>query len=461
MRYISTRGGVQPIGFAEAVMMGLATDGGLLLPEQVPVIEAATWRRWATLSFQELALEVMTPFVGDAVPAADLRALVTRSCLSFSHPEITPVVRVGSRYILELFHGPTLAFKDVALQFLGNLFSYLLARQGGRLNILGATSGDTGSAAIHGVRGKERIHIFMIHPHGRVSPVQERQMTTVLDANVHNLAVQGDFDDGQRIVKSLFNDLNFKNTYQLGAVNSINWARILAQIVYYVYAWGRVTGGDVDHAVTFSVPTGNFGDIFAGFMARRMGLPVRRLLLATNRNDILSRFMATGLYQTGQVLPTISPSMDIQVSSNFERYLYYLFQADTERVCACMESLSRTGQFQVSAAERALAAQEFPSVAATEAATLQQIRDTYACHQYLLDPHTAVGCHAAQAEEGSVVCLATAHPAKFAEAVCQATGREPDLPPTFVGLAELPTRCAVVPADADAVRRFIQETLNG
>ncbi|MBF0322846.1 MAG: threonine synthase, partial [Magnetococcales bacterium] len=362
MRYISTRGGVQPVDFAQAVMMGLATDGGLLLPERIPEIPIATWQRWATLSFQELALEVMAPFVGDAIPAADLRDLVQRSYATFTHPEITPVVQVGSRYILELFHGPTLAFKDVALQFLGNLFATLLARQGGRLNILGATSGDTGSAAIHGVRGKERIHIFILHPHGRVSPVQERQMTTVLDANVHNIAVQGDFDDGQRIVKALFNDLDFKNTYQLGAVNSINWARILAQVVYYVYAWGRVTEGDTGHAVTFSVPTGNFGDIFAGFVARRMGLPIHRLLLATNRNDILTRFVATGVYETGQVAPTVSPSMDIQVSSNFERYLYYLFDANAKRVRDCMEQLSRTGRFQVTADEQAAAAREFPAM---------------------------------------------------------------------------------------------------
>ncbi|MBF0137989.1 MAG: threonine synthase [Magnetococcales bacterium] len=459
MRYISTRGGVQPVGFAEAVMMGLATDGGLLLPERIPTIAAPTWRQWATLSFQDLAMEVMAPFVGEAIPAADLQNLITRSYATFSHPDITPVVTVGSRHVLELFHGPTLAFKDVALQFLGNLFAYLLARSGGRLNILGATSGDTGSAAIHGVRGKERIHIFIIHPHGRVSPIQERQMTTVLDANVHNIAVQGDFDDGQRIVKALFNDLEFKNAFQLGAVNSINWARILAQIVYYVYAWGRVSGGDTGRAVTFSVPTGNFGDIFAGYMARRMGLPIRRLILATNRNDILTRFMATGVYQTGQVMPTISPSMDIQVSSNFERYLYYLFAADTARVRTSMESLARTGRFQVTAAEQATAAREFPAMAASETATTQQIRDTFARYRYLLDPHTAVGFHAAQAEEGPVVCLATAHPAKFADAVAQAIGHPPELPAAFAGIMDLPTRCQVLPADADAVRRFMAETM--
>ncbi|WP_337954686.1 threonine synthase [Sedimenticola selenatireducens] len=274
MRYVSTRGGIEPVTFSQAVMMGLATDGGLLLPESFPQIDATTLQRWAELPFKALAVEVMYPYVGEDISRVELEKLVEESYASFSHPEVTPVVEVGDLRILELFHGPTAAFKDVALQFLGNLFELLLERSGGRLNILGATSGDTGSAAIYGVRGQERIDIFILHPKGRVSPIQERQITTVLDANVHNIAITGTFDDGQRIVKELFNDLAFKQEYTLGAVNSINWARILAQVVYYFYAWGRVSGGDVDQKVTFSVPTGNFGDIFAGYVAMRMGLPV-------------------------------------------------------------------------------------------------------------------------------------------------------------------------------------------
>ncbi|MDJ0805853.1 MAG: threonine synthase, partial [Gammaproteobacteria bacterium] len=328
MQYVSTRGGVEPVSFAQAVMMGLATDGGLLLPESFPQVDGEALQRWSSLPFAELAVEVMQPYVADDIGREDLQRLAHESYDSFDHPEVTPVVDAGAHKILELFHGPTAAFKDVALQFLGNLFEFLLERSGGHLNILGATSGDTGSAAIYGVRGKERIHIFILHPHNRVSPIQERQMTTVLDANVHNIAIQGNFDDGQRIVKELFNDLAFKHDYRLGAVNSINWARILAQVVYYFYAWGRITGGDTGRKLSFSVPTGNFGDIFAGYVALRMGLPVERLILATNRNDILTRFVATGIYQAGQVYHTSSPSMDIQVASNFERYLYFVMDRD-------------------------------------------------------------------------------------------------------------------------------------
>jgi threonine synthase len=280
MRYLSTRGGIPPIGFSEAVMMGLATDGGLLLPATLPNLDPPTLARWSGLGFPELAMEVMRPFVGDDLSAEELADLVRRSYARFHHPEVTPLVRVGDTPILELFHGPTAAFKDVALQFLGNLFELLLARSGGRLNILGATSGDTGSAAIYGVRGKDRINIFILHPHGRISPVQERQMTTVLDPNVFNVAVRGTFDDAQRIVKVLFSDLQFKERFHLGAVNSINWARILAQMVYYFYAWGRLSRGDPGRPVSFAVPTGNFGDIFAGYLAKRMGLPMERLLRA-------------------------------------------------------------------------------------------------------------------------------------------------------------------------------------
>jgi threonine synthase len=272
---------------------------------------------------------------------------------------VTPVVAVGGLRILELFHGPTAAFKDVALQFLGNLFEYLLARDGGELNICGATSGDTGSAAIYGVRGKERISIFMLHPKGRVSPIQERQMTSVLDANVHNIAVRGSFDDAQRIVKDLFNDLPFKSEFSLGAVNSINWARILAQMVYYVYAWARFSGGDPERPVSFSVPTGNFGDVFAGYLAKRMGVPIDRLIIATNRNDILTRFVQTGVYAVGEVYQTLSPAMDIQIASNFERYLYFLYDGDAHYVRSLLETLQRTGRLEVDAAHHAQSPSRF------------------------------------------------------------------------------------------------------
>jgi threonine synthase len=458
MRYISTRGGVEPVSFSQAVMMGLATDGGLLLPESFPQVDASTLSRWAGLSFKELAVEVMLPYVGEDIGRDELTDLVECSYATFAHPDVTPLVEVGDQHILELFHGPTAAFKDVALQFLGNLFELLLERSNGRLNILGATSGDTGSAAIYGVRGQERIDIFILHPKGRVSPIQERQMTTVLDANVHNIAIEGTFDDGQRIVKELFNDLDFKSEYSLGAVNSINWARILAQVVYYFYAWGRLSGGDTSQKAAFSVPTGNFGDIFAGYVALRMGLPVEKLILATNRNDILSRFVNTGIYQTGEVHPTISPSMDIQISSNFERYLYFLMDEDPASIKALMQQMATEGKLEVPADKRDEVARIFEAAAVSEEQTAEQIRETYEQTGYILDPHTAVGVCAAKGEAG-VVCLATAHPAKFGAAVKEAIGVEADPPPSLQDLMEKETRCAVLAADAGVIREFMKQTL--
>jgi threonine synthase len=416
-------------------------------------------RAWSQLSFQDLACEVMRPFVGDDLSAAELGALVERSYACFDHPEITPLAQAGERHILELFHGPTAAFKDVALQFLGNLFEHFLARSGEQLNIIGATSGDTGSAAIAGVRGKERIQIFILHPKGRVSPVQERQMTTVLDENVHNLAVRGTFDDAQRIVKALFSDLDFKTRYRLGAVNSINWARILAQTVYYFYAWGRLSGGDVNHRVSFAVPTGNFGDVFAGYLAKRMGLPVERLILATNRNDILTRFVNHGIYSVTQVHHTLSPAMDIQFASNFERYLYYLLDEDADAVSARVTAMQRDGRIEFSAAEHARASADFAATAVSDADTLEQMRATYQEADYLLCPHTAVGVRAAAAWPDAV-CLATAHPAKFNEAVHEAIGMDAPPPQCLQGLLEREARCEEIAAETDAVRERLKSTLS-
>jgi threonine synthase len=462
MKYVSTRGGIEPVGFADAVMMGLATDGGLLVPAEIPQADAATLRTWAGLSFQDLALEILTPYVGGEMPQADLRALIARSYGTFSHPEVTPVVDsvgpAGQLRILELFHGPTAAFKDVALQLLGNLFEYLLARDGGRLNIVGATSGDTGSAAIAGVRGKAGIEIFILHPKGRVSPIQERQMTTVLDSNVHNVAVRGTFDDAQRVVKALFNDLTFKSEYRLGAVNSINWARILAQTVYYFYAWGRVSGGNPGRRVSFSVPTGNFGDVFAGYLARRMGLPVDRLIIATNRNDILFRFVYTGIYEAGTVYQTLSPAMDIQIASNFERYLYYLHDEDPAAVRRLLDTMTETGRLTVDGNRLAQVWGDFVSAAVSDEETLEQIRETWEQSGTILCPHTAVGVRAARGLPDAV-CLATAHPAKFAEAVKAAIGQEAPPPPSLRGLMEKETRYAELDATPEAIKDHIRATL--
>lgn len=458
MRYISTRGNINPIPFKEAVMMGLATDGGLLLPASIPAVDKSTLASWQKLSYQELAFAVMSRFIDD-IPADDLRALIGQSYSTFSHPEITPLVKKGDLYILELFHGPTLAFKDVALQFLGNVFAYILKESGGRMNILGATSGDTGSAAIYGVRGKERINIFILHPHKRVSPIQELQMTTVLDPNVFNLALRGTFDDGQAIVKKIFNDIPFKKRHHLGAVNSINWARILAQVVYYVYALLRVAEKNSAAAVDFSVPTGNFGDIFAGCIAKMM-LPAGRigkLILATNKNDLLTRFVKHGDYSIGRVVPTSSPSMDIQVASNFERYHYYLFSENPEKTRQDMETFSKTGRLDFSASLPAIQSL-FKSKSVDEAATEATIKSFFEEHNYILDPHSAVGVNAALAlmeKDVPVICLATAHPAKFGEAVSRAIGQEPDMPPGLAGLEDMETRCEVVAADVRTVQDFI------
>lgn len=458
MKYISTRGGISQVGFKDAVMMGLATDGGLILPESIPHLGPETLDAWRELPYRQLAYRIMSLFATD-IPEDDLERLINRSYDSFDNKEITPVVRENGVYILELFHGPTLAFKDVALQFLGNLFEYLLKERGERMNIVGATSGDTGSAAIYGVRGKENINIFILHPHLKTSPIQALQMTTVLDPNVHNVAVRGTFDDCQNIVKALFNDLSFKEKYALGAVNSINWARVLAQVVYYFYAWFRVTdAGGSD--VVFSVPTGNFGDIFAGYVARQMGLPVKRLLLATNENNILTRFINDGDYSVGDVVPTLSPSMDIQVASNFERYLYYLFAENPGRVVAAFNHFAQTGRMEFTDAELARVRAEFGSRSVDRERTIATIAAFRKETGYLLDPHTAVGVRAAQectTPGETPVCLATAHPAKFGEAVEAATGIAPPFPPALAGIEKLPARCEILDADLDLIKSFIEK----
>jgi threonine synthase len=459
MKYISTRGGISPIGFRDAVMMGLSRDGGLLLPQEIPDVSDRL-EPWAGLSYPDLAFEVMRPFAD--LPGDDLRSLIRRSYAGFAHPEVAPVVSVDGIHVLELFHGPTLAFKDIALQFLGNLFEQILTASDGSLNILGATSGDTGSAAIHGVRGRDRINIFVMHPHGRISAIQERQMTSVLDGNVFNIAVEGTFDDCQRIMKTIFGDLDFRDRHALGSVNSINWARLLAQIVYYFYAGLRVMRDTGKGAVCFAVPTGNFGDILAGYLAARMGLPVSRLILATNENDILARFFNSGTYSLGEVHATVSPSMDIQVASNFERYLYYRVGEDPARLGGLMASFVRDGRLSVEPLKSGVVDDLFVADSGDTEATLGTIRDTYDRHGYLLDPHSAVGVTVAlrhrRADEPTI-CLATAHPAKFGQAIQQATGRDLATHPRIDGLKALPTRCDRLPASVSAVRDYMESRI--
>ena len=456
MRYISTRGGGEPLNFKDTILTGLARDGGLFLPQSYPDARGRL-AAWSRLSYPELAFEIIRLFADD-IPEAALRDIVARSYRTFRHPEVTPVVGVGPVHVLELFHGPTLAFKDVALQFLGNLFEYVLGETGGEMNIVAATSGDTGSAAIYGVRGRARIRIFVMHPHGRVSPVQERQMTTVLDANVRNLAVEGTFDDCQNIVKELFNDLAFRDACKLGAVNSINWARVLAQIVYYFYAAFRVQAATGAQKVRFAVPTGNFGDIFAGYVASRMGLPVDKLVLASNENDILARYFNTGVYSLGEVAPTLSPSMDIQVASNFERYLYALAGESPDTLKRWMAEFKATGSLATPGAAHGC----FAAGRGDTAMTLATIREYWDRYRYLLDPHTAVGVAVGSQfldAAAPMVCLATANPAKFGDAIVRATGQDLAHNPLLDALAGLPTRVDVVPADAGTVAGIIKAAL--
>ena len=460
MKYISTRGGTPPVGFKDAVMMGLARDGGLLLPETLPALDRTRLNSWRNLPYQYLALEVLSLFIDD-IPRLDLDALVERSYTGFTHPQITPVRKVGELYVMELFHGPTLAFKDIALQLLGNLFEYILKGSGSFMNIIGATSGDTGSAAIYGVRGKKGINIFILHPDGRTSPIQALQMTTVPDPNVFNIAVRGTFDDAQAIVKELFGDLEFKDQYHLGAINSINWARVLAQVVYYVYSYCKLwkTGAE---SVDFSVPTGNFGDIFAGYIAKRL-LPdgcIHHLILATNENDILARFVEHGKYSTsGKVTHTFSPSMDIQIASNFERYLYYLRDENSDRVREDMETFARTGTLDLVKFQQQ-AARDFVSRSVSEEETIATIARVHKQEGYLLDPHTAVGVKAAmecKSDTRPVICLATAHPAKFGAAVQKAIGEKVELPPALADLANRESRCKVMDADIRQIKAYVQQ----
>lgn len=459
MNYISTRGGITPIGFQDAVMMGLARDGGLLLPQTIPDVSQQL-HRWKNLSYVDLAFEIMKLYTD--LPQNDLRELIRKSYSAFRHPEITPLTAINNIYILELFHGPTLAFKDIALQFLGNLFEYIMKTSNRRLNILAATSGDTGSAAIYGVKGRNRIRIFVMHPRGRISRTQEKQMTSVLDENVFNIAVEGTFDDCQKIMKTIFNDLEFKDRYSLGAVNSINWARLLAQVVYYFYGAFRVMQETGTDKVTFAVPTGNFGNILAGYMAAEMGLPVARLILATNENDILSRFFNFGTYSLGAVRATISPSMDIQVAGNFERYLYYRVGEDSVRLNKLMKSFADNGSLTIEPRPGGTVDGLFAAGSGNTEATLSTIRKCHDEHGYLLDPHTAVGVYVGSqhmGDNGSMICLATAHPAKFAKAIADATGRDIAHHPVIDGLKDLPARCDVLPASVTAVRSYLEKNI--
>jgi len=460
MKYISTRGQLEPISFQDAVLMGLADDGGLLIPRTIPFVRDRL-EDWRALSYNELAFELLRLYATD-IPDADLKALIDKTYGPAFGDGVAATVPVGDLYVLELWHGPTMSFKDVALQLLGNLFEYILSPRDGVLNILGATSGDTGSAAIYGVRGRRGIQIFVMHPHGRVSPIQERQMTTVLDDNVHNIAVTGSFDDCQRIMKALAGEVDFKRNYSLGAVNSVNWARVLAQMVYYFKGVFDVQRAANTAGVVVCVPTGNFGDVLAGWYAMQMGLPITQLILATNENDILSRFFNSGRYSLGELHQTLSPAMDIQVASNFERYLYYRVAEDPARLRRLMDEFARSGSLRIEPGADGVVDGAFAAGAGTRQQCLETIREFHEQHGYLLDPHSAVGAAVAQRRKSQaepVLSLATAHPAKFPDAIEQATGKNLAHHPKIDELMDLPTRCQILPNDEEAVREFIVTTV--
>lgn len=463
MKYISTRGNVEAIGFIDTVLMGLANDGGLLIPEKIPQIPAEKLQEMSQLTYQELAYEIISYYVDGEIPENELKELINKSYSTFRDEKVTPVKKVkDNMYVLELFHGPTFAFKDVALQFLGNLYSYIAKKTGETINILGATSGDTGASAIEGVRGKEGIRICILHPHGRVSKVQELQMTTVNDESVLNLAIKGTFDDGQRIIKEIFADLDFKNKYHLRAINSINFARILAQTVYYFYAYFQVSKEKDIKNLNFSVPTGNFGDIFAGYLAKRMGLPVGKLIVATNENNILERFIKEGVYKPGEFRSTYSPSMDIQVASNFERYLYYLLDENASEVTSLMEQFKSERQIVVSEEQLRRVQADFAAYGVVGEECLKTIRNYHAETSYLLDPHTSCGVaayEACSAPDEVCVTLATAHPAKFNESI-SLCNIEQTYPEQINQLFEKPQYLEVVEADNDVIANRLTKHFN-
>ena len=460
MRYISTRGTAPSLSFEEAMLTGLARDGGLYVPEEVPALTHPQIAAMAGKSYEEVAYDVMRPFIGDTFTDAEFRKLIAQAYAGFGHAARAPLVQLDSNhFLLELFHGPTLAFKDFAMQLIGQMFQAALTRSGDRVTIVGATSGDTGSAAIEAFRGLKAVDVFIMYPHGRVSEVQRRQMTTPTESNVHALAVDGDFDDCQAAVKDMFNDFAFREEVKLAGVNSINWGRVLAQVVYYFTA--AVSLGAPHREVSFTVPTGNFGDIFAGYIAKKMGLPIAELVVATNRNDILHRTLETGAYTKEGVEPTISPSMDIQVSSNFERALFDAYDRDGATVAAQMEDLKQGG-FQISQGAFQMLKDTFKSGRASEQETSAAIKSYHLHHGELLCPHTAVGVHVAEAHLGAtpMVTLATAHPAKFPDAVKAASDVAAPLPPRMADLYERPERVTRVSNDLAALQAVIRERIS-
>lgn len=460
MKYISTRGNAPILSFEDAMLTGLARDGGLYLPESIPTLAADDIKALHGVSYEEAAFRIMRPFIGDAFTDDEFRTIIAKTYAGFGHAARAPLKQLDAgHFLLELFHGPTLAFKDFAMQLIGQLFEASLKRSGDRVCIVGATSGDTGSAAIEAFRGLDKVDVFILYPHGRVSEVQRRQMTTPAEDNVHAIAVDGDFDACQARVKDMFNDFEFRDAVGLAGVNSINWARVLAQVVYYFTS--AVSLGAPERKVSFTVPTGNFGDIFAGYIAKRMGLPIDRLIVATNQNDILHRCLTTSEYRPDGVIPSISPSMDIQVSSNFERALYYAYDQDGAAVAQLMDEL-KAGGFSVSQGALEALRESFASGRCDEDETRATILETWNAAGELLCPHSAVGVKVAEEMRDAatpMITLATAHPAKFPAAVEEASGQHPPLPDRMADLYERSERVTRVENDLAAIETLIKDRI--
>jgi threonine synthase len=457
VKYISTRGNAPVLGFSDALLAGLAADGGLYVPKEWPQFSKKDIRKLRGKSYQEIAEAVVTPFVGGDIEQADLRRMIDEAYATFRHPAVAPLVQTDANvFIMELFHGPTLAFKDVAMQLLARLLDHVLSERGERATIVAATSGDTGGAAIDAFAGRDRTDIFVLFPEGKVSPVQQRQMTTAAAANAYPVAVKGNFDDCQNLVKAMFSDTKFRDKVQLSGVNSINWARIMAQVVYYFTA--ALAVGSPDRKVSFTVPTGNFGDIFAGYVAKQMGLPVSKLVIGTNENDILARALKTGRYEMRGVKATMSPSMDIQISSNFERLLYEASDRNAGEVVRYMSGLKQSGAFDIEEKTLKAIRKTFKATRASEADVRKTIKTVLADTGYLADPHTAVAIHAAKRNlkaDAPMIVLSTAHPAKFPAAVKTASGIDPALPSWLAGLMDREERFDVLQPELDAVETYI------
>ena len=460
MRYISTRGEAPALSFSDAILAGLARDGGLYLPETWPQLSKETIAGFAGRPFHEVAVEILKPFVDGEISDADLLAMAKDAYATFGHAAVTPLQQIGKNtFVLELFHGPTLAFKDVAMQMLARLMDHILIKRGQRATIVGATSGDTGGAAIEAFRSSKRVDMMMLYPQGRVSDVQRRMMTTPTEANIHAIAVEGTFDDCQALVKAMFNHHAFRDRVKLSGVNSINWGRIIAQVTYYFVAAAAL--GAPHRPVSFAVPTGNFGDVFAGYVAKKIGLPIEKLVIATNSNDILARTHETGSYEMRGVVATTSPSMDIQISSNFERWLFEAGGRDAAGTRHQMASLAQGGRFDLTSKQAVAMRQEFGAIGASEAEIADAIRDVKAATGYVLETHTACAAIAFEKMGRNTstpqVILATAHPAKFPDAMEDITGVRPGLPSRLSTLLSDPERIVLLPNDLAAVERFVED----